>query len=199
MVDASIQTKRMTIDEYMRLYETKGPFEIINGERVEKVAPGYPHIRIALALYTALILFLNDHPLGEAIQEAPFTFPDPENPNWVKGARIPDIMFISAERLAAFHAEFADEEIKVITIAPDLVIEIVSPNGSYGDVRQKVQLYLQDGVQQVWVIDPKTKSVTIRKGDHAQELSESDTLDGADILPGLSIKVAKLFKKSGEK
>jgi Uma2 family endonuclease len=108
-------------------------------------------------------------------------------------------MFINAERLDAFHAEHDDEEIKVITIVPDLAIEIISPNDSYSDVRQKVQWYLQDGVRQVWVIDPKTKTVTIHEGNHGQELTDDQALDGGEILPGFSIHIAALFAKPGEK
>ena len=194
MVDTSVQTEKLTIDEFMRLYETEGPFEIIDGERVEKVPPLYMHVQIAHALLKALILFLENHPLGEASLETAFVLPDTDKSNWVRGSRIPDLMFIRSDRLATYTAETEDYQNLPLMLVPDLTVEIVSPTDSYQDVERKVDLYLEDGVQQVWVIKPKTQTISIYEGTERRNLTKGDTLSGEDIIPGFEMPVASLFE-----
>jgi len=195
MVDASIQTKRMTIDEYMRLYESEGPFEIIDGERVEKLATGAKHGVIVRTLWRALDRFIVTNSLGELFHEQAFILPDPENKNWVKGSRIPDLMFVNATRYAAYWEDYREQENPPIALIPDLVIEVVSPTDIHEDVDRKVDLYLADGIQQVWVIKPKTRTITIYEGTERRNLTKDDTLSGGEIIPGFEIPVASLFEE----
>ena len=198
MVDASVQTEKLTIDEFMRLYESEGPFEIIDGERVEKVPTGYKHGRVTHALYDALRDFLKAHSLGTAYMEMTFIVPESDKRQWVKGSRIPDVMFYAKERLATYDAQNDEEDDdRAIMIVPDLAVEIVSKNDSYEDLDHKVQLYLEDGVEQVWVVNPKTQTVTVHEGSTAYTLKKDDTLSGGDIIPGFEIRIAALFEESG--
>ena len=195
MVDASVQTEKLTVDEFMRLYETEGPFEILDGERIDQVSTGAKHGVIARTLWRALDRFIESHALGELFHEQAFILPDPENKNWVGGSRIPDLMFVNSARYAAYWDEYGEQENPPMALIPDLVVEIVSPTDIHEDVDRKVDLSLEDGVQQVWVIKPKTQTVTVYEGSQRRNLTKDHTLTGSDILPGFEIPVASLFEE----
>jgi Uma2 family endonuclease len=81
-----------------------------------------------------------------------------------------------------------------ITIAPDLVVEVVSPNDLYYEVDRKVEEYLDAGVQLVWVINPDTRSVQVYvPGSGVTRLDDSQELTGRDVLPGFACRVGDLF------
>ena len=80
--------------------------------------------------------------------------------------------------------------------APDLAVEVLSPSDRAGDVLAKVQDWLNAGTAAVWVVDPKTQTVTIYGADRkAAILTSTDTLSGGDLLPGFSVPVAELFAR----
>jgi Uma2 family endonuclease len=79
-------------------------------------------------------------------------------------------------------------------IPPDLAVEVQSPDDRRKDLRAKIKEYLFYSVPLNWLVDPETRTVTVYKGSmRGTELDESDTLDGGDVLPGFSCKVADLF------
>jgi Uma2 family endonuclease len=79
-------------------------------------------------------------------------------------------------------------------LAPDLAIEVISPNDVYYDIETKIDEYLEAGVRQVWIISPQSRSVVIhRPGQSAIRLQGQDELAAPDILPGFSCRVADLF------
>jgi Uma2 family endonuclease len=199
MVDASVQTEKLTIDEYMRLYDSEGPFEIIDGERVEKLATVFGHSEILSLLVELLQNFVRENRLGRIYPEAAFILPDPENRQWVKGARIPDILYIQAERLKTYRAETENYRGRPLMLVPDLTIEIISENDIYKDIKRKVQIYLEDGVRLVWVIDPFSQSVMVwEQGKQPQDLTKDDTLSGGDIIPGFEIQISTILEEPEE-
>jgi Uma2 family endonuclease len=103
--------------------------------------------------------------------------------------RKPDALFIGRERVTA---DLLEESF--ITIAPDLVAEVVSPNDLAYDVDEKVKEYLDAGVRLVWVINPKLRTVLVRRRDGTiTGLSEADELSGEEVVPGFRCRVADLF------
>ncbi len=79
-------------------------------------------------------------------------------------------------------------------IPPDIVVEVLSPDDRRKDVRAKIKEYLFYGVRLVWLADPEMKIVTVYHGNlRGTELDEADSLDGLDVLPGFTCKVADLF------
>lgn len=101
--------------------------------------------------------------------------------------RRPDASYLRPGRLA----EIPDGH---MTIAPDLVVEVVSPNDLYRDVESKVDEYIEAGVQMVWVINPANRSVRVfRQGRPLMELRSPDDLTGDDILPEFRCLVSELF------
>ena len=83
---------------------------------------------------------------------------------------------------------------------PPFVAEVLSPSDRPGSVGRKVTQYLRAGVRLVWVLDPDRREVLVyRAGAEPEAVASGGTLDGGDILPGLSVTVADLFRGPGEK
>ena len=79
-------------------------------------------------------------------------------------------------------------------LAPDLAVEVISPNDLASEVNEKIDEYLSAGVSLVWVIDPDSKTVSVyRKDGSTARLRESDELSGEDVIPGFSCKVNDIF------
>lgn len=83
-------------------------------------------------------------------------------------------------------------------IAPDFVIELVSPsdlkNQRYEDLQAKMQEYLDNGVKLGWLIEPSAKTVEIyRSNKQVEILNNPPTLSGEDILPGFTLDLSEIF------
>ena len=82
-------------------------------------------------------------------------------------------------------------------IAPDFVIELVSPsdlkNQRYEDLQAKMQEYLDNGVKLGWLIEPEAKTVEIyRVGKQVEILNNPQTLSGEDVLPGFVLDLSDI-------
>lgn len=82
-----------------------------------------------------------------------------------------------------------------LPIAPNLAVEVISPRDIYEEVEQKVQEYLDAGVELIWLISPRDRTVKIYRqgGRDPQRLTVDDELTGEDVLPGFRCQVADLF------
>lgn len=99
----------------------------------------------------------------------------------------PDVGFVAKARIPA------DKLQKYLPLAPDLAVEMVSPNDTAAEIHAKVNKYLQYGARAVWVAYPDTKTVVVHTASGAQTLAEMDTLDGGDVLPGFTLPVRDIF------
>jgi Uma2 family endonuclease len=82
-------------------------------------------------------------------------------------------------------------------LAPDLVVQVVSPSESRPKMEERARQWLAAGVQLVWLIWPKAKQVEVWRPGAAkpvQTLGVSDMLDGLDVVPGFTYPVARLFR-----
>ena len=176
-------TKLMTAEELFRLGDTvRG--ELIRGVFCEMSPPGVDHGRVAARLARWLGNFVEERQLGEVINEmGVWTERDPDT------VRAPDAAFFSAERLPpdVSVAGYAD-------VAPELAIEVRSPNDTRPQVRAKAQMWLSHGVSLVWVAHPDARTIDVYGADAAVvTLTEADTLDGGDVLPGFTCAVSAVF------
>jgi Uma2 family endonuclease len=81
-----------------------------------------------------------------------------------------------------------------IPIAPDLAVEVISPNDTIYEFEEKLVDYQQAGVKVVWEVSTKFRFVRIHHPDRSSHfLMESDALNGAPVLPGLSVFVKDLL------
>jgi Uma2 family endonuclease len=102
--------------------------------------------------------------------------------------RSPDVAWIKKERWDSLTTE---EKTKFPPIAPDFVLELMSPTDSLQETQNKMQEYMENGVKLGWLINPKTQQVEIyRLGKPVEILAEPLELSGEDILPGFILNMA---------
>ncbi len=180
----------LSIEEFVRRYDEQ-PFELIDGESIP-LSPNIPRSsRIAFRLGRWMAAIVDEHGLGEVFIEVPFVMTP--TPQWVKGARVPDVMFVQAERLKALAETDAEWETHPLPVAPDIAVEVMSPTDRFAATSKKARRYLEDGVQLVWVIDPERHAVFVYEGENITPLGEEDTLKAGDLIPDFAVEVSKLF------
>jgi Uma2 family endonuclease len=185
-----------TTDEFIRIYEEEGPFELIDGERIVMSPPKFGHSYTAYLALLAFIDFIRPRQLGEVFPETPFVLTTPDDPNWVSGSRVPDLMFIRRERLEAYRQANPNWKEQPLALVPDLVVEIVSPTDRYTDINKKIERYLEDGIPLAWVLDPQRRAVTVHEKGKAQAttFSAGQILTGGEVIPGFEIAVSSIFE-----
>ncbi|MBE9168859.1 Uma2 family endonuclease [Pleurocapsales cyanobacterium LEGE 06147] len=109
--------------------------------------------------------------------------------------RSPDVSWVKLERWDTLTPQ---EKRGFPPIAPDFVIELISPsdlkNQRYEDLQAKMQEYLDNGVKLGWLIEPSAKTVEIyRSGQQVEILNNPQTLSGEDILPGFTLDLSEIF------
>lgn len=174
----------ITAEQLLELPEVPGKrFELYRGELVEVPFAGVLHSAIV-----GIVCKL----LAAAAEHGGYVFGDglgyilARRPDVVRG---PDVSYVTADRLlqVGLPAGFWPG-------APDLAVEIVSPNDRATEIRAKTRDYLDAGTQLVWVLWPDTRSVTVSDASGAIiELGPDAALDGGALLPGLRVTVAALF------
>lgn len=192
MVQPDIQL-RMSLADFIEEYHRQ-PFELVNGECLVLSPNVSGHQLVARTLFRLLDQFLQVNAVGEVIWETPFVLMDQQD--WVTGSRTPDLVFYTARHWAVYSDATPDWREKPMMMVPDLAVEIISPNDRYTEINAKVDGYLADGAQIVWVIDPQRRRVVIHRANSDQQttLRENGILTGDMLLPGLSIPVGTLFQ-----
>ncbi len=190
----STSTATLTLEGFMQRYSDEGPFELIDGAFIPVTAQILNSGDIAGLLYRRLATYGETYQCGKAYIEIPFVLV--YQANWVKGSRVPDVMFVTTEHITQLAANDPDWRQKPLVGAPILAVEVVSPTDLMTHVNRKVRLYLEDGVQLVWVVEPDEKSVTIYTPNTKQftRLTIEDTLSGGDILPNFALPLEQLFE-----
>lgn len=161
-----------------------GRCELVEGKIVMRSPSGWRHGKYERRFGNVLGNFADEHHLGEVMVGEVGIYIR-QNPDTVRGA---DVIFISNERLAQVKsASFLD-------VAPELIVEVMSPDDRWSEVKQKIREYFSIGVKLVWVADPSDKTVSVyRSLTEVRLLAESDLLSGEEALPGFSVSVSTLF------
>ena len=181
----SATTQLMTAEELLKLPRGRFRYELVNGELRQMSPAGQSHGKIAARLTVALGHYVEENGLGE-VYAAETGFKLRENPDTV---RAPDVSFVAGARAAA-----AGESKGYFPGAPDLAVEVLSPDDTVREVEEKVAEWLEYGTRLVWVVSPKLHAVTVyRSLTDIKTLTENDALDGEDVVPRFSYPVSKLF------
>lgn len=174
----------MTADELLHSNIPDKRTELVRGKLVVREPAGARHGRVAMNLAIRLGTHVERTHTGQLFAaETGFTlFRAPDT------VRAPDIAFIRRERLPdPIPAGFPE-------LAPDLVVEVLSPDDRPGEILAKVADWLEAGAQLVWVIDPERRLARIYRqdGTHAS-IAADDRLDGEEVLPGFACALASVL------
>jgi len=178
-------TTLLTADDLFQLDdEVRG--ELIRGVFCEMTPPGQEHGRVVALLTHALVAHVEVRQLGVVVagDSGVHLEHDPDT------VRAPDIAFTASERLPGGRAIH-----RYVQTVPDLVVEVVSPSDRRAAVRDKARMWLSFGVQLVWVVFPVACTVEVHRADTdaAETLTQADSLDGGDVLPGFAYPLERLF------
>jgi Uma2 family endonuclease len=163
--------------------------ELVDGTLVEKPM-GFRESALAMSLGKWLIDFVNPRNLGIVSGESGMMriFPGL--------VRIPDVAFASWKRFP--NRRMPTEPIP--DLAPDLVVEVLSESNTEPEMARKYREYFQAGVQLVWEVDPKNRTVEVfTTADQSTRLNENQTLDGGSVLPGFALPLSQLFAELDKK
>ena len=162
-------------------------YEIIDGELFVSNAPHWHHQLAADEIRTALGLWSRATAAGITVTAPGLVFADDQDV-------IPDLIWISRERLAR-----GQDAAGHFTIAPELVVEVLSP-GSANERRDreiKLSLYSRRGVDEYWIVDWRAQTVEVYRRREStlhliDTLSNDQTLT-SPLLPGFSCPIASLW------
>ena len=173
-----------TVQDVIRLHDEQNRLcELIDGTLVEKVMGFFESI-LAGALIEALRQFVYPRGLGEVAGEGGMVELLPDQ------VRIPDVCFVSKERVAA--AKLRQDPVP--EFAPDLAVEVLSKSNTRQEMERKLVDYFASGVRLVWYIDPPTQVVRVYTApDQVVELRRGDTLTGGEVLPGFELSLESYF------
>ena len=185
-VRASPQPGKATEKDLLRLLDCGGRlYELVDGVLVEKVM-GLQESAVGVDLSTSLNLFVRQHDLGMVAGA------DGTLRLMPKLVRIPDVSFISWAQLPRH--EYPSEPIP--DLYPDLAVEVLSEGNTEGEMERKLKDYFLSGTRLVWFVDPEARTVQVYTSpDDWVTLTERDTLDGGDVLPGFALPLKELFAR----
>jgi Uma2 family endonuclease len=158
-----------------------GRCELIDGEIIEMSPASPEHGRVTSRVDRVLGAYA-DKKGGEVLTgEVGFIWDE-------QTVRAPDVAYLDAKRAKAIPPR------GYMSQMPNLVVEVVSPNDNWSDVKRKVRGWLAHGVALVWVVDPETRTVEVHAaGKPLVELSSAQQIDGGTALPGFKAKISAFF------
>jgi len=173
-----------TEEDVLKVHKrTRRLYELVDGVLVEKVI-GYRESGLACQLIVHLETFVTRHDLGllsdgsGAVRLMPGL------------VRIPDVSFVSWRQVPS--RQYPQEPIP--GLAPDLAVEVLSEGNTPEEMKRKLKDYFLSGVRLVWYVDPDAHTVAVYTApDQVRVLAEEETLDGGEVLPGLTIPLQQVF------
>ena len=179
--------KLLTVEQFYALAAGRDTrAELVRGEVQEASPFGELQGATAAALVEFLRAFVRKNRLGRVLIEAGFILR--RNPDVV---RAPDVAFIHRNHLPP-----GGRRRSFIEGAPDIAIEVVSPNDTAQEMAEKTYEYQLAGTQEVWFLYSDLRRMAIhRRGSEPRSYTTDDTLEGGDLLPGFSLKVGDLFEE----
>jgi Uma2 family endonuclease len=166
------------------LPETKPETEWILGRAVQKVSPFRTHARLQLTLGAALLTWAEGR--GEVGSEWRFRVAPPSE---VRRPLVPDLAYVSNARLIGL----SGGDLEVPPFAPDVAVEILSPDDVPRHVAHKISVYLASGSELVIIVDPHERSVRLHDRHGMHVLQGGDVLQH-DALPGFALALPALFR-----
>src|SRR5437016_5363192 len=174
----------MTAEELLQTNLPNKRTELVRGRLIVREPAGYNHGRVTMNLTVRLGAYVESAGCGQLVAaETGFTLR--RGPDTV---RAPDIAFVRRERLPdPIPVGFPD-------LAPDLVVEVLSPSDRAGEILAKVADWLSAGTSLVWVVDPERRLARVYRHDGSETIVPSDgPLDGEHVVPGFSCPLGSIL------
>ena len=173
----------MTAEQFLQIADGRR-CELVRGEVVEMSPVGRKHSWIVLLLGSWMVPYARRQKLGIVGTELGFIlYRDPDI------VRAPDLYFVSLARWGDLDANGFFEG------APDLAVEVLSPDDRASKVQEKVREYFGAGCSMVWIVDPDNRTVTVYpSANEARVLSGRQSVAAEALLPGFSFVAEELFR-----
>ncbi|CAA9399340.1 MAG: TsaB protein, required for threonylcarbamoyladenosine (t(6)A) formation in tRNA [uncultured Rubrobacteraceae bacterium] len=185
----TVQTKTVTAEELLNMPDDGTRRELVRGELREMAPAGDEHGYLALRIASRLERHVDANELGRTYT-AETGFKISSNPDTV---RAPDAAFVNRERVEA-----AGRVTGYRSGAPDLVVEVVSPNDRHSEVLDKALDWLEAGCFMVLVADPGRRTVTVyrsREDIRVLTAEAGDVVDGVDVVPRWRLSLTEIFAR----
>ncbi len=157
--------------------------ELVEGVLVEK-AMGLAESFLAMRLGYLLNVYLAKHNLGLVVGA------DGALRLWPGLVRIPDVSFISWDQLP--NRKIPKKPIP--DLYPNLAVEVLSRKNTKAEIERKLHEYFRSGTRLAWVVDPRKRTVAVYTApDQSRLVTEQESLDGGEVLPGLTLPLGELF------
>lgn len=181
---AGTTTSLMTADELWELPSNGDRYELVKGELRTMAPAGFEHGQRGSKLLILLGFFVLERRLGWVV--GPDTgFVLSRDPDVV---RSPDVAFVARARVPV------EPVVKFFPGAPDLAVEVLSPTDTFDEIEEKIEDYFSAGTRLVWVVNPRSKSVSVYRPAMAFEVLRGEQkLTGLDVVEGFECRVADLF------
>ncbi|MBW4592097.1 MAG: Uma2 family endonuclease [Brasilonema angustatum HA4187-MV1] len=178
---------QLTLQQFLNLPPGDGDitYELVDGQAIPKMSPKKFHSKLTRTLLYLIEQWCQGK--GEVCPELAIALTR-RGRDWVP---IPDILYISNELLPADW-----EEDGVCSVPPDLVIEIISPGQTFGQMAAKAKDYLDAKVLRVWVVDSKARSITVFYPDAAPQTYMGEELLTDSLFEGLEFTAEQVFQKA---
>ena len=172
-------------DQLFAMPDDGNRYELVKGDLIMMSPAGSEHGWIAGRIFVRLATHVENHDLGRAYAaETGFKIAASHDT-----VRAPDACFVSHERLNT-----VEETRSYLPLAPDLVVEVVSPNDTSSNVEAKAEEWLDAGSKIVLVADPKNESLRVyRNKVQIEVLRSGEDFSSGDVCGAWKISVNEIF------
>jgi len=177
----------LTTDEYLKTPETLNPTELVYGVLRVAEAPTVWHQQAVAAFHLALAPHVRGRRMGRVLLSPLDVVFD-----WDRGLILqPDLVFISHERWHVRRQRIAG--------APDLVLEVLSPNPRIGKLQERIDWFAAYGVREVWLLHQEHERFEIVRSANGRVASR-ETIDylspmRSDVLPEFRLTVHDILQE----
>lgn len=180
----AIGLRGLTLEQFLALPEEKPALEYDSGEVTQKMSPLGPHGTTQFEIAVLVDRACRPRELARAFTETRTTY--------AGKSFVPDVVVYRWDRVPS--DEHGDIPL-YFTTPPDIAIEIASPGQGVQNLLDRCRWYVDNGVQVSLMIQPRHRAVwEIRPGSEAVRFGADDRLDLTDVVDGLTIDLAQLFR-----
>jgi hypothetical protein len=172
--------EKLTIEDFEKLPHALAYYhELDDGELVDVSGNTPEHIELRDHLFALMWLYVKERKLGLVMAEMEYQFGD--------NAHGPDISFFGPEKKT-----LVARKLRVQPFVPDLAIEVVSKNDTFGGIVRKARRYVQYGTREVWVFLISSREVYFYSPERDRILRDHEYFE-SELIPGFRIALAELF------